>query len=319
MTFATILTTCYSRLGHPPSPEAGIVTRFKEFVNSVHKEVLADPILTKLRRKTVTVSTVANQSTAAFPQAATNIYTIVDRANQFELDEVDQAWIRRQDPGVTSVAANPMNYAVIGFEEPVARQPSASSQIYVKSSSASDTTQTAYIEVINSDGYIQVATAALNGTTGVALGPSDTVTILDFYLSAVAVGEVTLNEASGAGTELSKAGIGLTNPRYTVVELFPQPSAVLTLYADVDVFISDLVNPNDEPLVPDEFCEILVHGVRKREFNKREKVDLATAAWKDAAPLIARLQFKQHAKSGHSNQEREPRWSQLGPYYPPGS
>ena len=315
MILTDILADAYRRLGFGTSPGAEVVTRLTAFANQEIKEILADPILSKLRRKTISFATITDIATAVLPQAAVRIYSIVDRTNQRVLDDVDQSWIREQDPGRSFSSGTPEAFALIDYASPIARQPSDSSQLLVKSSDA-DTTQTAYIEVIDSDGYIRQASVTLTGATAVNLGPSDSVTVLDFYLSAVPVGEVTLHEDTGAGTELAKIGIDKTRARYTMLEIYPTPSSAVTLHADVDIFITNLVNGTDESVIPDEYCEVIVHGIRKREYQKREKEDLARAANADRQPWIRLLHHHAHRK-GTSGQSG--RRSQLGGYYPAGT
>lgn len=316
MNLTNILADSYRRLGFGTSPASDVATRLTAFANLEIREILSDPILSKLRRRTVSFATVGDLATAVLPQAATRVYSIVDRTNQRELDEVGQAWIREQDPGRSFTSGTPEAFATIDYTSPVARQPADSSQLLVKSSSASDTSQVAYIEFINSDGYIQTANATLTGTTALNLGAADVVTVLDFYLSAVPVGEVTLHEDTGSGTELAKIGIGRTRARYTMLEIYPTPSAAVTLHADVDVEISDLVNGTDEPTIPDEFCEVIIHGIRKREYQKREKRDLAKDANADRVPWMSKLHLHMHRKA---TSEQSGRRSQLGGYYPQGS
>lgn len=319
MNLTAILADSYRRLGFGTSPDSEVTTRLTEFANQTIKEILSDPILQKARNRTLAFSTIASVSTVALPQAIADIERIVDRVNQFPLIEVDQAWMRSNDPGKLVTSTNPQNWAAINYQSAIARQPADASQILVKSTAAGDTTQTAYIEVVDSNGSLIQASVVLTGTTAVNIGPSDTVDIIDFYLSAAAVGAVTLNEDTGLGTQLTRLPIGATRSRYVVVELFPQPSSVMTLYADCEMNITNLVNGTDEPLIEDEFCEAIIHGVRRREYQKREKADMATAAWKDAMPILARMKHKQHKRTGRSNDSAPNRWSQLGPYYPAGS
>lgn len=317
MILTDILAESYRRLGFAASPDAADITRLTAFANAEIKEVLSDPILSKLRRRTLSFSTIADIAICALPQAATTIHSIVDRTNQRELDERDQSWIRGQDPGRSSSSGTPEAFAVIDYASTIARQPSDSSQLLVKSSVAGDTTQTAHIEIINVDGYVQQASVVLTGATAVNLGPADSVSILDFYLSAIPAGEVTLHEDTGSGTELAKIGIGRTRARHIMLEIFPVPSAVVTLHVDADVIITDLVNGTDESRVPDEFNEVIIYGVMQREFDKREKSDLANKHERSKVKWISRLHFHMHRKA--SGDRETPRRSQLGAYYPPGS
>ena len=316
MTLTNILAEAYRRLGFASSPASDVTTRLTGFANSEVKEVLSDPVLSKFRRRTIPFATVADLATAVLPQAVTRIYTITDRTNQRVLDDVDQAWIREQDPGRSFSSGTPEAYAIIGYSDPVARQPSDSSQLLVKSSAGGDTTQTAYIEVVDSDGYVRTASVTLTGATAVNLGPADSLTVIDFYLSATAVGEVTLHEDTGSGTELAKIGIGKTRARYTALEMYPTTSSAVTLHADADLEISDLVNGADEPIIPDEFSEIIILGVQQREYLKREKPDIAREYEKAKAPWRAKMHFHVHRKSSGSGSKGH---SQLGGFYEAGT
>lgn len=318
MLLSFIRAECYQRLNFGTTPTTDVVTRIDSFINSAIREILSDPIISKLRNDTVPLVTNANDSMFAAPQAVVSIDRIVDRGNQFELDETDQAWIRSQDPGRLVSGTTPTNYAIVGYNKPVAKQPATSSQIYVQSTAGGDTTQTAYIEVVTAQGYTRQMSVALAGLTPTAVGPANTTQILDFYLSAVPAGEVTITQGSG-GTELARVGISKYRAKYCVLEFFPQTSAAVTLYADVQWAITDLVNATDEPLIPDDYYEPIVHKVRAREYNKREKPALAKAAEMDAIPGVNHLKFYMHTRRSRSNQGRPSRWSQLGPYYVSGS
>lgn len=50
------------------------------------------------------------------------------------------------------------------------------------------------------------------------------------------------------------------NDRNLVVTLYPTPSAVKTYTITYNKRITDLVNPNDFPLVPDKFQEVIIEG-----------------------------------------------------------
>lgn len=318
MILSNVLLECYDRLNFGSSPAADVTTRLTRFINSAVREVLADPILLKYRNATIPIVTVAGMSTCALQQAIADVNRIVDRGNQFELEETDQAWIRSQDPGRLVSGSTPTNYAIVGYRTQVAAQPAASEQLYVQSTSGSDT-QIANIQVVNSKGYIRAMSVNLTGATPVAIGPADSVMVKAFYLASAAAGEVFLTEVSGGGNEIARIGIGYTSARYCVLEFFPQTSTAVTLYADVQLDIVDLINGTDEPIIEDEYTEAIIHLVRAREYDKREKTTLSVQARRDAQPIINRMYFHMHARRGRSGQGRPPRWSQLGPYYPPGS
>lgn len=316
MILSEIRAACYQRLGWDASPEQDITTRVDQFINDTIKEVLSDRQCAKLRRlKDVSFSTVASLP-CALPQAATRIHSIIDRTNRRLLDEVPDGWIEARDPSRAFTTTAPVAYAITGYSQPVVRQPAASGQMTVRSTSASDTTQTAYIEVMTEDGYIRTASVTLTGTVAANLGPADTLKVLNFSLSAVGVGEVYLSDASA--NELSRIGVGKLRARSTVIELYPTPASAFMLYADITVQVTPLTVATDDCVIPEEFQEVIVHGVRLREYQKREKFDLAAGCRADFRKVLAKLQMHCVTLTALDDTSR-PGYSQLGPMYPSGS
>ena len=316
MILSSLRSACYQRLGWGASPASDVTTRVDQFINDAIKEVLGDPTMQKLRRiKDLSFSTVANQSLCALPQAATDIHAILDANNRHRLDEVSMDWIDARDPGRTFSSSTPLAYAIVGYQQSVVRQPSASGQLQVDSTAVGDT-GTAYVEVITSQGYLRTASVTMTGTTAVNIGPSDTVKVVNFYLQNVAVGEVFLTD--GAGNELARIGIGKYRQKATVLEIYPKPSTAVSLVADVDISVTDLSNPTDETCIPEEHQEVIIEGVRMREYEKREKFDLAGACERKFNRKLGKLKLYVATKTALDDQSR-PGFSQLGPYYPAGS
>lgn len=318
MILSSIEAACYQRLGWGTSPVADIKTRVDQFINDTLVEVVGDNRCSKLRRLVLAMATVANSQYAVTPQAATRIHSIVDPTNRRNLDEVTTAWIDARDPGRTYTSGTPIAYAIRGYSSPVTAQPSASGQLTILSTSVTDTSgPTVYVEVITAAGYIRTpATVALTGVTPANIGPADTLKVTDFYLSAACVGEIILKD--GAGNEIGRIGIGQTRARSTLVEIYPKPSAVVSLNADVDIAITTLANPTDETGIPEEFREVIVHGVRQREYEKREKLDLAGNCERQKNRVKNRLILHCATLTALSDNTR-PGFSQLGPYYRSGS
>lgn len=316
MILSSIQTGTYDKLGLETSPGTVIVARILRNLNLAYREIMSDPVFKLLRNRTLAVTTVANSPNCVLPQVATEIYKLVNRTNQKELDEMDLNWIRTQDPGQSQSTTTPSVYAVVGHQLPFARRVSASAQLYVDSTAAGDT-QTAYVEVVTAQGYVRQASVTVNGVTEAAIGPADTLEVIDFYLSSAAVGEVTLLQGSG-GTELSRIGIGRTRAKYTMLEIFPYTSEALTLYADCQLEITDLANATDEPFVPDDYCEAIMWGAVKREAYKREKG--LTDPELERVKIINRYKHSIAKKRGNASLDRrDAAFSQLGPWYPAGS
>jgi hypothetical protein len=163
----------------------------------------------------------------------------------------------------------------------------------------------------------------MTGTTGVTMNASitDWVLLTKFYLSAAAVGDVTLNEDAEGGTELSKIPIGATVAKYRSIALVPTPSDAITYTVDFDWDFQDMSVSTDEPILPPRFHRILAIGARRKEYEKRDDAE----RWKVAdlefnrelrkmkATLFSPANFTPHI----GREQRTP--SQLGPFYPAGS
>jgi hypothetical protein len=316
MTFSEILTDIYSRTNKPSSPEAETIARIKRFVNQRHRTLLSTPGIDQFRDSTSSFASVAGTARVALPQALTRINRIFETTNDRRLMEKDLDWLRTVDPQQTS--GTPIAYVPLGYQY-VAAQPSDASQIWVKSSSASDV-GTAYIQGIRTGGILGSSSVTMTGTTAVQIGSfSDWIEITKFYVSSAAVGSITLHEDSGVGTELAQITIGRTRPYYFVILLWPTPSAVTTYYFDFTREILDLVNDTDEPYLPTDYHDLLSIGGRMDEYEKMDDSRHATAK-ADYKTKYDSLQFFIH---GRGSERLIPRSlsgrvgiSDLGGWYP---
>lgn len=300
MTLTEILTQIYDRFGIRATVPTEVSRRITGFVNETHNEILGQKGFQRLRRRTLSFSTVAGSSFAVLPQCVDKLYGIADRTNRIPLQELDPQDIWWGDPALASTGANPVGYALMDEHFPTAKEPSDASELFVKSSSASDTTQTAYIEGITSDGNLRTASAALNGTTAVSFGVTITtwISITKFYLSAAGAGVVSVYEDSGAGTLLGSIGITRTAAKYSRIQFWPPTSSAMMLYADVDIAMLDLINGTDEPFLPYKFHWLLVAGGMKKEYEKREKLSAMTAQEQRMAKGVARCRTFINKKQG---------------------
>jgi hypothetical protein len=320
MTFLDILQDCYRRCGFASSPAADVVTRFKAYVNETHRAILSDSDLSGLRKGTATFASVASQTTYGLTPASITIRAISERTNYRKLEPMTIEDLRRVDPGLTA-SGDPTHYIPLG-RVAVAIQPSDASELFVKSSSASDTTQTLYLEGFTDGGYVRSASVTLTGTTAVSLAAAITswVAVTDLYLSASAAGVVTLHEDSGAGAELARIGIGQLRTRYQGIQLWPTPSQAITYYVDGDYEIEDLVNNTDEPLLPRDFHDILALGARVKEYEKTDDLKRYQIAQREYFMRKNALRYwviqqQMGQPIGRSNLG----YSVLGPWYPSGS
>jgi hypothetical protein len=178
-------------------------------------------------------------------------------------------WYRAHVPDPSRWTGTPDFYVPMGFTR-IHTRPSAACELFVKSTSASDT-GTAYVEVVRSDGYTRSLSAVMTGVTAVSLGAAitDVIDVQDFYISVAAVGTVTLHSVSGAGTELSRIPIGQLAGRFLRYALVPTPSQVITYIIDGEAPIVDMTIDSDEPFPNPDFHDILEDGAVHDEWLNR--------------------------------------------------
>ena len=105
-----------------------------------------------------------------------------------------------------------------------------------------------------------------------------------------------------------------------MLHLYPTPSAASTYYVDIEAHIENMVNANDEPLIPEEFHHLLGLMVRKKDYEMREK-------WKAHQVMVDEIRVetsKLITWVGTKTGLQDPgtarrRHSQLGGWYPAGT
>lgn len=333
MNLAGIESALYSRLSFAAAPDSAVVSRLRAYINEAYREILGKRSLSRLRRSLLTFSCTANSPFVVLPQAATRVISIQDRVNNWELVEVPFTSIRQGDPGLTSSSAFPDRYAIYNLSAGVALDPddAGGTHLYVASDSAGDTNaKTAYVEGVTAGGYYRLASVALNGVTRAEFSPAltDWKRVTKFYIAltaggaATATGNLSLYERSAVPPsgqdELSRITPGRSFARYTRLHLYPTPTAANTYYTDVELHVEDLANAGDEPLLPEEYHWLLTCGSLMKEYNRRQwpiQFSEEKTRWNDGiGDLVVNLV---RLTSGTPPQPR--RFSQLGPYFPPGS
>jgi hypothetical protein len=320
MNLTGILAELYRRLRYTSAPPAAITTRLTAMVNETHSEILTTPGLERLRDDVLAVTAFANKARTGLPPSVARINKITDRTNNFGLSQVPLRELRIDDPGQAFTGGFPIRYAVIG-NQAVQAQPAAATGLWVVSTAAGDNTQKAFVESIVTGGYqnnIITAGTALNGVTRVQIGTrTDHIEVTRFYLDAVGAGFVSLFDAAAAGNELARLPIGQTWSRYLAIEWWPIQTADVTEYADITRNIYDLVKGTDEPLIPSDFHDSLVHGAMFREYVLLD----------DSRASAARAQYQQDIQEltswvmndGDRIASLRPtptRWSRFGGTYP---
>lgn len=294
-------------------------TRYGEALNEAYRSMLRKPGRESLRYGQVTFASVASQKLYALPeQGIARINRISETTNDLTLTYKTPEWLDSVAPDPTE--GTPVFWIPRGYV-PVHTQPSNASSVFVDSTSASDT-NTAYVEGITSGGYYQSKSVTMTGTTAVNISSavSDWIVITKFYLSAAAVGTVTLHEDASGGTELSKIAIGDTAAKFIAFQLYLTPSAVITYTADVLRAITDMSNDTDEPWLPEDFHDLLIDKAELKELKKQDDPNryvLLTGEVKRAEADLDSF-LNNHPDWRPFNTE-PPQFSSLGAFYPAGT
>lgn len=324
MNLGEISVKLYDRLGYGTSPDSAVVRRIRGYVNDTHRTIVSHRGMAKLRRAVLPCTSVANTPSLTLPQALVGIAVIVDRLNRRNLDLITLQDVRWRDPGQTMIAGVPDAYMVVNFSAPVASDPTAAATLWAISDAAGDGTGiSANVEGVTAGGYYKKASIAMNGLTPVQLDSTvtDWLHITKFYLSGGATGNVTLRQASGVGTELARIPAAHTYARYTQIHLSPVPSTPLTYYVDGEVHLEDMIGPKDEPLLPEDYHDILISGALIKEYTKREKATLLSVERKTYMDRMGDLTaFVKRAQGvARGGQRGSSGFSQLGGWFPAGS
>jgi hypothetical protein len=99
--------------------------------------------------------------------------------------------------------------------------------------------------------------------------------------------------------------------------LYPTPSAAVTYYVDYQRHIEDMSNANDEPLVPEDFHDLLVTGAERLEWRKKDDSREANAD-AEFSYRMKQLKYWIHTNQDHLPVAGKPalsRTSRLGSQY----
>lgn len=318
MTFAEILSSVYEDCNYGASPASAVVTRVKKYVNDAVRVVLSEPGMAKLQDSDMPfpVASVALQARYVVPDGIAAIRGISERTNDRTLQMIDMTTYRRRNPDPASSSGVPTAYVPFG-RTAVAVQPSAASQVFVKSDVAGDT-GSAFIEGIRSTGVVVSETIAMTGVTAVGSANGTYTEITDFYVSVAAQGNITLTQTSGIGTTLAAIKVGALRPRYIGFYLDPTPSAAVDYLVDYRRQTVDMVNNTDEPPLPLDFHPMCAAYARMREYEKTQddRYAVATAEWK---MWLSRLKYAVRENADDlpvAGRQRPYGFSRLGGMFP---
>jgi hypothetical protein len=304
--------------GHPTTASSVPRTRIKRALNKWHREILTRPGHARLLRDSEsTFASVAAQAIYGLGIPMGRLLGIHERTNDLVLSPRTIDWLRRVDPGLD--ASGPASDYVLRGWFPVQAQPADASSIFIKSTSAADTTQIVDWEFTTSALQRVSGQTTLTGTTAVQLGTATTVTeVVKLSLRTAGVGTITLTEDSGVGSTLLTLPIGQLYGRFLHIQLWPTPASVVTYRLDYTREIEDMAQDTDIPLLPRDFHECLSLGAEYEEWRKLSD-DRAPLVYQDLEKrlrsLNAWLWDLPDANMGTPLAER----SRLGGFFPAGS
>lgn len=321
MTLSELLAAAYDETLYAPSPATAIATRMTRFLNDGIRHVLSQPGMGRLADSDspLTVSSVASQPRYVVPEAVAQIRGMTERTNDQPLTAMSLSEYRRIEPDPAANSGTPERYVPIG-KVAVAVQPSDASAIFVKSTAAGDT-GTAFLEGLITGGYRRSVSVAMTGVTAVQIDAliSTFIQIEDVYISANAVGTVTLHEDSGSGTELARITIGQKRPRYYGFYLWPTPSGVIDYLVDYRRELLDLVNAADEPPFPVDYHAMLVAYAVSREYEIKGDTQRVLLARQRFDQALNRMKYETQTNASElpvSNHRRLIGHSRLGGMFP---
>jgi hypothetical protein len=326
VTLSTLLTNLYRRCNFADTPDAAVTTRLTMFLNQRHRALLTSSALQSLKRGfTSFTSTGAGGGGSAvseygMPYGVARVLAVREETNDRLLEERSWEWYRSQQPDPTNQSGTPDCWVPLGIRA-IARKP-ADTGVWVVSTSALDTTQVVTIVGIvgttptGQRGATLSLTATLNGTTAVRLGVAQTFDdVVSWSVNAACAGSLSLLDAAAAGFTLGVLPIGRQVARNLVIALAPTPSSTLTYKVDFEHALVDLVNTWDQPLLPEDFHDILIAAVLMDEYQHRDDSRYQAAAQEyrqRVSDLKCWLFNHRPATSPNARRELAP----LGAWYP---
>ncbi len=318
MTRAEILTAIRYELGKNTSTLDTLTTnRLLASLNQRHRRYLSAPGLQHLRDDTIALASVASQALYGIPNVA-KVNRMRDLTHDQSLGAMTLDEYRRVEPDPAENTGIPSMWVWKGYGA-TAKPPANASELFVKSTSVSDTS-TAYLDVRLADGSTRTLSVVLTGTTAVSVSTA-VVTILEVskcYLSLPAVGTVTVHEDSGVGTELARIGPGATRTRYYQFYLWQTPSLTNASYElDITRELTDLAQDTDEPMLPADFHDLLVLAGVADEYRHTDDSRYGVVM-SELRAREGQFRYWMHETASGSEMPRGP-VSRLGPWFPAGS
>jgi hypothetical protein len=319
MTKNALLQDLARRLNYNTALSDDISARLGAFLDETLQELISEPGIgayISRHEPAITFASVASQAVYGLPETVSRIDGITDRTTRIALRMMSPEWYRMVTPDPTSWTGTPDAWVPLGFMA-VAKQPSDASRVFVDSTSASDV-QTAYLEGIRTGGYPFTTSVTLTGTTAIDINTAftDWIEVTKFYLSAPAVGTVTLHEDANGGTELARIPIGGQHSRYQAIALHPTPASAITYYVDSERPLPRMIHGHDEPPLPERFHRVLTEGALWREYEKKDD-NRSGAAYQRYQHAVSQMRYFMTCPPDFlPSRTRDVERSRLGSYYP---
>jgi len=251
-------------------------TILKTYINKRYFQVLRAINWEKIRRD-YTISTVASTQEYLLPDDFSKAVNVRDTTNGNDLSETDYGKICQDFPNEVTTNGTIARYYIT--EDACMAQPTSASVIAVKSSSASDITQTITIRGIVG-GYETYEAVTLTGTTS-ANSTNSYTRIKGISKSAVTVGNITLTSNSAAVT-IAVLPPKITTAYYKKIGFHYVPNGVVTVAVPYYIKAMSLVDDYDYPII--DIADLIESGAMadawryKRQFAKAGAFDVIFAS-----------------------------------------
>jgi hypothetical protein len=219
------------------------------------------------------ITTTANTSAYGFDENTERLVYAVDITNDMPINIVtEQDFLQNYGDALTDTGSPDTCFLA---SDVVASQP-ASGQLIIKSSSASDTTQTILLRGISSTAGEVYESLTCNGTTAVTASNNYT-RVLGFSKSGATAGKITLYDNDGTTARAVMSPETLVS-RYKILNLYPVPSGAVTVKLRSRRRITPLSQTYDYPIIED-ISDIIEIGAQadawryKRQFSKANTLE----------------------------------------------
>ena len=327
MTFLEIFQNIARRTDkNPDNPDPQTQARINQFINDRYRELMRLPGILPLRDESFSLTTVANQARYVLPVAAGQIASVFDSTNRIALAQRTMPWIRQRDPSVPArVIGTPWVYAILNYAGPLQQPAIVTANALVASSTSALDTGVLEVEYQDEFGGFRVVQTTLSGTILTSVLATCVQVFRITYLQS-AVGQITLKQSADglvianlAPTSLVAQTGNAHAGRAWVLVLWPTPAGAYSYIIDASRPRMTLVDPLDEPAIPEDFHTLLVWGgcsdeLLKMDDDRREDYEKRWAA--DVKALRAYLHQARGQRLIPTGPGAGVGWSPMGPNFP---